>query len=74
MGTEPIDTTKAKMGRRKSLLFAVSRENTECRGPASAGSRRYPQDEWQQSLAESGNVLFFTVAFIPCVSTFPRGR
>ena len=67
-----------------------------CRGPAPAGSRGYPQDEWrqrerekthetrldraksarererevtrrgvQQGLAESGNTLFFTVAFIP---------
>ena len=70
----------------------------ECWGPASAGSRGYPQDEWcrrekektreasleaslkaksarerererdqmgVQSLAESGNPLFLTMAFIP---------
>ena len=71
----------------------------ECRGPALAGSRGYPQDERhqperektreisldraksareiereregvtrrgvQQGLAESGNALFFTIAFIP---------
>ena len=64
-----------------------------CWGPASAGSRGYPQDERrrrektletsldraksvrerervtrrgvQPSLAESGNALFFTIAFIP---------
>ena len=76
----------------------------QCRGPASAGSRGYPQDEWRrqerererererektretsldraksarererkrvtrsgvQSLADSGNALFFTIDFIP---------
>ena len=83
-------------------------EGDDCWGPASAGSRGYPQDEqcwrerekiretsldrakstrerdrqtdrqsrWglQQSLAECGNALFFTVVFIPKVSTSLRGR
>ena len=69
------------------------RQKLKCWGPASAGSRGYPQDERRQcetsldraksarerdrkrermtrrvclqGLAESGNALFFTVAFIP---------
>ena len=53
---------------------------TACRGPASAGSRGYPQDEWRQrektretSLDRAKSVFYFlTTIFIPSLRTFPR--
>ena len=53
---------------------------TACRGPASAGSRGYPQDEWRQrektretSLDRAKSVFhFLTTIFIPSLRTFPR--
>ena len=53
---------------------------TACRGPASAGSRGYPQDEWRKrektretSLDRAKSVFYFlTTIFIPSLRTFPR--
>ena len=57
---------------------------TACRGPASAGSRGYPQDERRRrererertretSLDRAKSVFYFlTTIFIPSLRTFPR--